>query len=584
MSKKRRYGDINLDHSKEDTNDNRKRHAITDSNRYTYLPFRDNHSIRLLTLFPSSDGLLLRCNLEEVGLNSSPDYEAISYVWGDNDMPASIICDSSGKEISITRNLEAVLIRFRQSTQPRRLWVDGICMNQQDLGERSQQVKLMGRIYREASKVLIWLGDEDQDTELAWSCIRLIRQEQELPTSQACEALKKIFSRDWFHRAWTYQESLLATRAELFCGHHQIRREHLASIFLLALEPKYDGVADFKFLRGEQIGILMSLLQIGQPGTLDLGGLPFFPSYLLQLLLLRRGKLSSDPRDLCYSLLGVAADGHNIQPNYSQPVDDVYIAIARYFLNNKRGLCLLGLVECTRPSLLPTWVPDWRVRDDAVKPFTNLDTQTYYATGKAIFRKRTTNDSRKLLLQGVTVDTIVTLENPTVSSLKDSFVETGRVYEYTDQGMGEAFTRTLVADINPSRYSTGADRWTAEDFVKQSSNEDGIPAFWTKMYEQTSNRSFLRTKDRRIGLAPLTAREGDLVCLVLGAEVPFVLRRSNDEYELVGECYVHGLMDEEGLVEAARNTNPEFDYGMLPRLYEWDEDPPLFKVEEFVLK
>jgi hypothetical protein len=149
--------------------------------------------------------------------------------------------------------------------------VNGVCANQQELGERSQQVKLMGQLYREAARVLIWLNDEDKDTGLAWSSIRLTRQEQELSTPQACEALKKIFNRDWFQRAWMYQESVLATRTEVLCSSHQIRRQHLASICLLVCEPKFNDVADLKFLRAEHLEILMSLLQLGRPGMLGLG-------------------------------------------------------------------------------------------------------------------------------------------------------------------------------------------------------------------------------------------------------------------------------------------------------------------------
>jgi hypothetical protein len=102
MSKKHRYGDIRFDCSKEDANDDKNGYATTDPKRYTYLPLRNNHCIRLLTLFPSSDGPLLRCALEKVELDHSPYYEAISYVWGDNHTSASIVCDSEGKELGIT--------------------------------------------------------------------------------------------------------------------------------------------------------------------------------------------------------------------------------------------------------------------------------------------------------------------------------------------------------------------------------------------------------------------------------------------------------------------------------------------------
>jgi hypothetical protein len=98
MSKKRRYGEISFDFNKEDTNNDKNGYATTDPKRYTYLPSRNNYSIRLLTLFPSSDGPLLCCTLEEVEMDHSPYYEAISYVWGDNHTPASIVCDSEGNK------------------------------------------------------------------------------------------------------------------------------------------------------------------------------------------------------------------------------------------------------------------------------------------------------------------------------------------------------------------------------------------------------------------------------------------------------------------------------------------------------
>ncbi len=102
------------------------------------------------------------------------------------------------------------------------------------------------------------------------------------------------------------------------------------------------------------MGILMKLLDLGP----DLNGSPIFPSCYFKEPQLRRGKLSSDSWDLCYSLFGVAADGHNIEPEYSQPVEDFYISIAWYFLNNRRGLCVLGLVKSTESGSLLTWVHD----------------------------------------------------------------------------------------------------------------------------------------------------------------------------------------------------------------------------------
>jgi hypothetical protein len=60
-------------------------------------------------------------------------------------------------------------------------------------------------------------------------------------------------------------------------------------------------------------------------------------------------------------------------------------------------------------------------------------------------------------------------------------------------------------------------------------------------------RGFFVTKRGYLTLAPRYTKPGDLVCLIFGAEVPFVLRPDGLRYRLVGECYVHGMMDGEGL-------------------------------------
>jgi len=71
---------------------------------------------------------------------------------------------------------------------------------------------------------------------------------------------------------------------------------------------------------------------------------------------------------------------------------------------------------------------------------------------------------------------------------------------------------------------------------------------------------------------------------MLSGEVPFVLCRSGDEYEPVSKCYVHGIINVDGLIKAARCTQPGFDYGMLHRLSKRDEEPLPLVVEKFVLK
>ena len=99
----------------------------------------------------------LSCSLSIVSLDSKPDYETLSYVWGDPSLSNEIIAD--GSVINITKNLRTALWYLRTPDVARVIWADGICINQSDLDERSFQVQMMGDIYRQAKGVQIWLGE-----------------------------------------------------------------------------------------------------------------------------------------------------------------------------------------------------------------------------------------------------------------------------------------------------------------------------------------------------------------------------------------------------------------------------------------
>lgn len=130
----------------------------TSSPRYAPLP--DNQSIRMLILYSGCPGDPLKCALEFVNINSPGLYEALSYVWGDPEREYAIDCD--GAKHKLTKSLYDALQRLRLPNISRRLWADQICINQQSLEERSQQVQFMNSIYWNATHVLVWLGIDTQ--------------------------------------------------------------------------------------------------------------------------------------------------------------------------------------------------------------------------------------------------------------------------------------------------------------------------------------------------------------------------------------------------------------------------------------
>ncbi|KAK3634539.1 hypothetical protein LTR56_015268 [Elasticomyces elasticus] len=124
--------------------------------------------IRLLRILPSIDRAatvdveLLTTSLD---LDSTLPYSALSYVWGDARTKEAIRIDGTWFEIG--ESLANAFKHVRQETRDVILWADAICINQEDIPERNHQVSMMGSLYRQATKVIAWLGTTGDDSDLA---------------------------------------------------------------------------------------------------------------------------------------------------------------------------------------------------------------------------------------------------------------------------------------------------------------------------------------------------------------------------------------------------------------------------------
>jgi hypothetical protein len=128
---------------------------------YRYEPIRHPaylHTTRILSLEPGKPSDVLSGSLTEMNVIHPEPFEALSYVWGRNRDKETILCD--GRPLQITRSLSIALRRLRDPANNRQVWVDQVCINQLDQVERSQQVRHMNSIYKKASKVVIWLGED----------------------------------------------------------------------------------------------------------------------------------------------------------------------------------------------------------------------------------------------------------------------------------------------------------------------------------------------------------------------------------------------------------------------------------------
>jgi hypothetical protein len=171
--------------------------------KYIYDPINQaSPSIRLLTLLPSTEkyarlsGQLHTASLEPY----PPTYEALSYVWDDYRWafprsPDTFPLQIDGRDLSITRSLALALFQVRHRRQPRLLWVDAVCIDQENMDEKSHQVQQMYTIYSLAYRTLIWLGDDGLDNSNT-SIGRLLTSDQ--PRSK----IAAVFFRSWWDRVW----------------------------------------------------------------------------------------------------------------------------------------------------------------------------------------------------------------------------------------------------------------------------------------------------------------------------------------------------------------------------------------------
>jgi hypothetical protein len=156
------------------------------------------------------------------------EYEALSWCWGQNisHFGISITKGNENFKMKVRRDLALALNYLRYQEKPRILWIDAICIDQENSVERNQQVQMMSRIYTRAENVCIWLGEQDDKSEIAF---KFIKEEithlkdfdsisSDKDYSNKWQALMALMQREWFSRRWVVQELSLANKADIWCG------------------------------------------------------------------------------------------------------------------------------------------------------------------------------------------------------------------------------------------------------------------------------------------------------------------------------------------------------------------------------
>jgi len=183
---------------------------------------------------------MLACSLHSYKIDEAPQYYAISYAWGPRNLTRGILCD--GQRLKVSPHLLAGLRSIRALYGSHMcLWVDAICIQQDNNKEKAALVRNMDNIFRDAMAVLVWLGREANRSKLAMQFIpRLLeclkhatglvvpdrRSLHELGLPRRIDpvwlALGYLQLRRWFRRVWIIQEIGVAQNATVICGREQL--------------------------------------------------------------------------------------------------------------------------------------------------------------------------------------------------------------------------------------------------------------------------------------------------------------------------------------------------------------------------
>ncbi|GKT79780.1 ankyrin and HET domain-containing protein [Colletotrichum tofieldiae] len=580
-----------------------------------YTPLdQEKQEIRLLLLSPGEYEDDLACEIQTVSLLEEVSYEALSYAWGVARPVRKIFID--GHRYQISGNLESALRHLRYADKTRALWADAICINQTDIAERNSQVKYMGTTYQKATQVLVWLGPEYDDSDLAFEFLNAMPSDVsshwdpgEQPSLAAVmtrphvDAVNALFDRAWWQRVWTVQESVLGLTLRFVCGRCDVLAEQAFAVgkgyfrhVYACCQPIWHSTLDPRAGLGDSCDALLKL------EGMRLHRHEYTFPQILSMFMFRN---SSDPHDKVYGLLGLASEEEAalVTVDYSSSVAELYQEVAFKFLEKSGELGFLSLQfpktmeeDGVSPKGLPTWVPNWALAVHSTLLY-DLDDRfsclpMFSASGqtKAAVKKSSTGG---LFVKGSFLTKVETL-SPNIhhwdaADNLAAFFNTWRdivgITNYPDRlyvksqttTYSDAFWQTLCCSVIPDRvhprdvklahrtsdtspHKLWYDAWWlwCEEhncegprlpLIKSSYSEAEINSMGGLISTAISLRRLFVAEDGRMGLVPMDAQVGDTVALLEGGRVPYILRRSQHgghfTYELVGDAYVHGIMDGE---------------------------------------
>lgn len=357
------------------------------------------------------------CRLVSTHLSDAvKQYEATSYTWGSPEDPEIIDCD--GIALKIQKNAFHMLLDLRLTDRTRSLWIDAICINQNDSKERGEQVSFMHAIYASAKAVVIYLGIPDRHSVIAmkfaasldyakymrevkdtWGMGRkgesmwrrktyIFNPDTDVGlqvSEETATALVEFLSRPWFTRVWVQQEATASLFTQVVCGRDTVEWNQLfalAWIFLPGYTSKWPEYLPYTLASVQSKANAVNGMHVARVRVFrdEHDNIANGHNGLAYLLRDAHMYESTDPCDKIFALYNRCIDTSdpsrpkNVYPrwgpkvDYDLPWEKLFLDVSQQLLVHGKVafLSMSGRARQPKDWVLPSWVVDFRARPSSM--------------------------------------------------------------------------------------------------------------------------------------------------------------------------------------------------------------------------
>ncbi|CAK1365397.1 unnamed protein product [Cercospora beticola] len=566
--------------------------------------------IRLLQILPGRSDELIRCAIIYTALREKPylQYETISYCWGTSKQKKAI--EVNGLLIDVGINAYYAMRRVRSPNVARVIWIDQICIDQNFIPERNQQVANMSNVYLCARQNLVWLDQDHGEAAAVQASLKAVlanirleskdftkfyemlhrsngmfrRDGRCLDARVDLRPLKLLFSSPWFGRLWIVQEVAMGRWNICHFGSadivlRDVLRVGVWMLYNTACLP--DDIADMPSLTQA-----LSLWYLTDEVIPDKRYRKITQS-LPQARAILQNFECTNPHDNVYGLLGLFSVGQPmygktlaaLRPAYEKPVEVVFRDATRAIIEDSGHADILqsGLMKVSDQGVaVPSWVVNFHERPHTANgpsPFG----QHFAAHGSILYSEDDWNGHPDILrLRGVWLTSVQARTRP----LTDATNKTACLF------FRDAYELLLSATKGTSRERsiemcsifTAGSNWLRQPLSKEDFDDFGswirnlridrgatagfadleATHFAKAVMRACHRRRFFVTHNGLLGIGPKDMDEHDLIVVIFGSSVPLVLRDAGrGRYKLLGGCYVYGIMKGEAVHQHRTAGKPD---------------------------